>query len=167
VARALNAVYVAVVNALAALAGLTFALTAILITVNVVLRAVHERSLFGLFDAIEYALMAATFLAAPWVLARNAHVTVDIALIALPPNARRRVAQAGNLFAAVLAATFFWFALEATLASFARGSTVRTSFVFPEWWALSVMPAAMFLMAIEFVLRYFRGVGPDRMGAGL
>jgi len=167
VARTLDTLYRGILNALAAVAGLVFALTALLITVNVVLRAVYARSLFGLFDGIEYALMAATFLAAPWVLAKNAHVTVDIALIALPPNARRRVAQAGNLFAAVLAAVFFWFALEATMASFARGSMVRTSFVFPEWWALSVMPVAMFLMAIEFVLRYLRGVDPDRMGTGL
>ena len=166
-ARALNAVYVGVLNALAALAALVIALTALLITVNVILRAFSVYSLFGLFDAIEYALMAATFLAAPWVLAKNAHVTVDIGLLALPPAARRRVARAGNLFAALLAVIFFWFALEATLASFARGSMVRTSFVFPEWWALAVMPVAMLLMAIEFVLRYLRGVDPDRMGAGL
>jgi len=167
VARVLSALYSGIVNALAAVAALIIALIAILITLNVALRASSVYSLFGLYDAIEYALMAATFLAAPWVLAKNAHVTVDIGLLALPPDARRRVARAGNLFAALLAAVFFWFALEATLASLARGSMVRTSFVFPEWWALAVMPLAMALMAIEFVLRYFRGADPDRMSAGL
>ena len=68
---------------------LILALTAILIPLNVGLRACCRTSLFGLLDAVEYGLMATTFLAAPWVLSKNAPVAVDIATLALPEGPRR------------------------------------------------------------------------------
>jgi TRAP-type transport system small permease protein len=147
---------------LAAVAGVIFALTAVLITVNVVLRAWFSSAIFGLFDAIEYGLLAATFLAAPWVLARNAHVTVDIALMALSDRQRRRVGRLTNLLGAGLCAVFVHYSLTATLASAARGSMIRTSFVIPEWWVLSILPFAMSLMMVEFLLRAGRGITAER-----
>jgi TRAP-type C4-dicarboxylate transport system permease small subunit len=39
---------------------------------------------------------------------------------------------------------------------------IRTSFVIPEWWVLSVMPFAMALMMIEFLLRFRRAVTAER-----
>jgi tripartite ATP-independent transporter DctM subunit len=39
---------------------------------------------------------------------------------------------------------------------------IRTSFVIPEWWVLSVMPLAMALMMIEFLLRFRRGITAER-----
>jgi TRAP-type transport system small permease protein len=44
---------------------------------------------------------------------------------------------------------------------------IRTSFVIPEWWVLSVMPLAMALMTIEFVLRFWRGITAERHHAEL
>ncbi|MFW6076365.1 MAG: TRAP transporter small permease [Hyphomicrobiales bacterium] len=147
---------------LAALAGVIFGLTAVLITVNVVLRAGFSSAIFGLFDAIEFGLLAATFLAAPWVLARNAHVTVDIALMTLSDRQRRLVGRLTNLLGAALCAVFIYYSLTATLASAARGSMIRTSFAIPEWWVLSVMPFAMTLMMVEFLLRTRRAVTAER-----
>jgi TRAP-type C4-dicarboxylate transport system permease small subunit len=57
---------------------------------------------------------------------------------------------------------FVYYSLTATLASAARGSMIRTSFVIPEWWVLSVMPFAMALMMIEFLLRFRRAVTAER-----
>lgn len=147
---------------LAGLAGVIFGLTAVLITVNVVLRAGFSSSIYGLFEAIEFGLLAATFLAAPWVLARNAHVTVDIGLMVLPERPRRIVARLTNLLGAALCAIFVYYSLTAALASAARGSMIRTSFVIPEWWVLSVIPFAMTLMMVEFLLRTRRGATAER-----
>lgn len=147
---------------LAALAGVIFALTAVLITVNVVLRSWFSSAIFGLFDAIEYGLLAATFLAAPWVLARNAHVTVDIGLMILSERQRRRLGRLTNLLGAGLCAIFVYYSFSAALASAARGSVIRTSFLVPEWWILSVLPLAMSLMMIEFLLRAGRGITAGR-----
>jgi TRAP-type C4-dicarboxylate transport system permease small subunit len=160
--RSLEAAYRGLLAGLAGVAGVIFGLTAVLISVNVVLRAGFTSAIFGLYEAIEFGLLAATFLAAPWVLARNAHVTVDIGLMVLPPRQQRRIGRLTNLLGALLCAIFVYYSLTATLASAARGSMIRTSFVIPEWWVLSVMPVAMALMMIEFLLRFRRAVTAER-----
>jgi TRAP-type C4-dicarboxylate transport system permease small subunit len=158
----LEDLYRGLLAGLAAVAGLIFGLTAVLISINIVLRAGFSSAILGLFEAIEYGLLAATFLAAPWVLARNAHVTVDIGLMALSDRQRRLVGRLTNLLGAGLCATFLYYSLSAALASAARGSMIRTSFVIPEWWVLSVMPVAMALMMVEFLLRSGRSITAER-----
>jgi TRAP-type transport system small permease protein len=164
---ALENLYRGLLVGLAAAAGLIFALTAALIPVNVVLRAGFSSAVFGLYDAIEFGLLAATFLAAPWVLAHNAHVTVDIGLMALSDGQRRLVGRFTNLLGAALCAVFVYYSLSAALASAGRGSMIRTSFVIPEWWVLSVMPLSMGLMMIEFLLRFRRAIIADRQRLGM
>jgi TRAP-type transport system small permease protein len=158
----LEDLYYRLLAALAGLAGVIFGLTAVLITVNVVLRAVFSSAIYGLFEAIEFGLLAATFLAAPWVLARNAHVTVDIGLMVLPKRQRHVVARFTNLLGAALCAVFLYYSLTAAIASAARGSMIRTSFVIPEWWVLGVIPFAMTLMTVEFLLRTKAGATAER-----
>ena len=160
--RKLEAAYRWLLAALAAVAGVIFALTALSITINVVLRAGFSSAIIGLFEAIEFGLLAATFLAAPWVLARNGHVTVDIGLMGLPDRLRRLVGRFTNVLGAVLCAIFVYYSLSATLASAMRGSTIRASFIIPEWWVLSVMPFALALMTIEFLLRSRHAVTAER-----
>jgi TRAP-type C4-dicarboxylate transport system permease small subunit len=160
--RKLEGLYHGLLAGLAGVAGVIFGLTAALISVNVVLRAGFTSAVFGLYEAIEFGLLAATFLAAPWVLARNAHVTVDIGLMVLSPRQQRRIGRLTNLLGALLCAVFVYYSLTATLASAGRGSMIRTSFVIPEWWVLSVMPFAMALMMIEFLLRFRRAVTAER-----
>lgn len=160
--RTLERLYCGLLVALAGLAGVIFGLTAVLITANVVLRAGFSSSIYGLFEAIEFGLLAATFLAAPWVLARNAHVTVDIGLMVLPERPRRIVARVTSLLGAALCAVFVFYSLTAALASAARGSMIRTAFVIPEWWVLSVIPFAMTLMMVEFLLRARAGATAER-----
>ena len=147
--------YLRVLGLMAGIAGAIFAGIAIAIPVNVVLRNLFATGINGVLDGIEYGLLAATFLAAPWVLAHNAHVSVDI-FAAATGRFRPVLDRMVNLFGAALAAIFFYYALEATLISAARGSMVRQTLVFPEWWALSVMPVSMGLMTIEFLRRAIR-----------
>ncbi|MXN63452.1 TRAP transporter small permease subunit [Stappia sp. GBMRC 2046] len=153
--------------ALAALAGAIFASIAILIPVNVVLRNAFGTSIYGLLDAIEYGLLAATFLAAPWVLANNAHVTVDLLTGSLRPGARRIADIAVNLLGAAVSAVFLWYALEALDLSFTRGSMIRTAFVIPEWWTLTVAPLSMALIFIEFLRKLARPASAERAATGL
>lgn len=165
--RTLEAFYRGLLAALAGVAGLVLAATAALIPVNIVLRTWFSSGLFGIFEAIEYGLVAATFLAAPWVLAHNGHVTVDIGLMALSERQRRWIGRLTSLLGAVLCAVFLYYSLTATLMSAARGSTIRTTFIVQEWWVLSVMPVSMALMTVEFLRRLVRPVPVERHGAGL
>jgi len=154
-------------TALAWGAAAIFAATALLIPVNVVLRNGFGTAIYGLLDLIEYGLLGATFLAAPWVLAKNAHVSVDLVTTALGPRMRRVFAITANLIGAAVTAVFLWYALQAVDTSMSRGSMVRTSFTFPEWWVLSVVPASMALILIEFLRKLLRPEHVDRRLTGL
>ncbi len=159
--------YLKLVDVLALASGVILALTAALIPVNLVLKAAFSTSIFGLLDAIEYGLMSATFLAAPWVLRQNAHVVVDIFTMALPPGARGVLARAVNLLGAALCAVLAWYAIRAALVSFERGSMIRTAFNVPEWLTLVPPAVAGILLAVEFLRRARAGAAEQRSATGL
>lgn len=152
----LNAAFDRLLQGCAALAAAVFGLTAVAISVNVVLRNMAGTTIFGLLDAVEYGLLAATFLAAPWVLWKNAHVTVDLLTAALPPRIARSLARIVAAGGCALSSVFLVYAVEAALTSASRGSMIRTAFVVPEWWALSAAPAGFALIAIEFLRQTLR-----------
>lgn len=156
--RRLEAAFLGLLLACAWVAAAILAAIALLIPANVVLRAAGG-GIYGLLDAIEYGLLAATFLAAPWVLSLNAHVSVDLLVDALTGAPRRTVERLANVLGAVVAGTFLWFALEAVFQSAARGAMIRTAFTIPEWWILAIPPAGMALVVLEFVRKLVRGRG--------
>ncbi|MGI9464428.1 MAG: TRAP transporter small permease subunit, partial [Aestuariivirgaceae bacterium] len=59
------------------LAGFALAALALLITTDVVIRNLGIGNFPWLLEVSEYVLFISTFLAAPWVLRENAHVSVD------------------------------------------------------------------------------------------
>lgn len=154
--RRFDEVFDVLLNTLASLAAIIFALIAILIPVNVALRNAFDSSIYGLLDAIEYGLLAATFLAAPWVLSLNAHVSVDLLVEALPKGLRSVIDAIANGVGLLATSVFLWFAIEALAQSVARGSMIRTAFVLPEWWVLSIAPVSAILILIEFLRRLVR-----------
>lgn len=157
-----------VMDALALVAGAIFSLIAIAISVNVVLRAVAAPQIHGLVDLIEAGMVAATFLGAPWVLSKNAHVTVDILKPLLPPARREVLVRAVCVLGAVLSAILFWSALQAVLISFGRGSMVRGILVYPEWWPLMAPTVSGALLALEFARRAIVGVDTtERQASGI
>jgi len=147
--------YLRVLTVMAGLAAAIFAAIAILIPVNVFLRNAFASGIHGLLDGIEYGLLAATFLAAPWVLAKDAHVSVDI-FANMTGRLRPHLDRMVNLLGALLALLFLVYSLDATLTSAARGSMVRKTLVFPEWWALAIMPFSTAFMLVEFLRRAIR-----------
>ncbi|MBY6058951.1 TRAP transporter small permease [Leisingera daeponensis] len=152
---------------LAVLSAAILAAITLVIPLNVLLRNLGLPVIYGALDAIEYGLMAAAFLGAPWVLRQNAHVQVDLITHGLPPRARRKVVLAACLLGAATCAVLGWAGLQALMQSFARGSMVRTAFTFPEWWTLTVLPLSMALCTLEFLRKIFRPAAEDAPLSGL
>jgi TRAP-type C4-dicarboxylate transport system permease small subunit len=152
---------------LAVAAAVIFAAIALAIPVNVVMRNMTGGAIRGLFEVIEFGLLAATFLAAPWVFSRNGHVSVDLVVSVLPRAGRRIADTLANLIGMTISAIFFWYSGEAMLASYSRGSMVRATFIYPEWWTLAIIPVAMALIVIEFLRRLLRPAGGKRILTGL
>lgn len=138
-------------TAFALLAGVIAVAIVAAICLNVALRNIFDETIYGLFDAIEYGLLAMTFLAAPWVLSKNAHVTVDLISRGLPPRPGRMLARITNGIGCVVALFFLIYAYQAMALSMSRGSMIRTAFTIPEWWTLSVAPLSFALITLEFL----------------
>lgn len=152
---------------LACLAAAIFAAIALAIPLNVVLRNWFGTSIRGLLDVIEFGILAATFLAAPWVLSKNGHVSVDLVVSALPHRGRRLVDLLANLIGLAVSSVFFWYAVQAMLTSYQRGAMVRATFIYPEWWVLAIIPASMALIVVEFLRRLVHPTEAARSLSGL
>jgi TRAP-type C4-dicarboxylate transport system permease small subunit len=145
--------YRGLLHACAVLAALLLGVTAVLITGDVVARNVGLGSLPWILEVSEYVLPLATFLVAPWLLARNEHVRLDVLLTALPPRSTRALARAGDLLGLAVCAVFVVYGVRAIASSAQQGSLVIKTIVFPEWWLYAPVPACFALLAIEFVRR--------------
>jgi TRAP-type C4-dicarboxylate transport system permease small subunit len=145
--------YRGLLHACAVLAALLLGVTAALITGDVVARNVGLGSLPWILEVSEYVLPLATFLVAPWLLARNEHVRLDVLLTALPPRFARALARAGDLLGLAVCAVFVVYGARAIASSAQQGSLVIKSVVFPEWWLYAPVPACFALLAIGFVRR--------------
>lgn len=135
----------------AGIAGAILAAIVAGIALNVVLRNLFGQPIFGLLDLVEYGLLVATLLGAPWVLNQSAHVVVDLVTSALPDGPARLAARAVASLGLAVSLVMVWYGAQAMLTSFARGSVIRTAFDVPEWWVLSVLPLAFTLISAEFL----------------
>ena len=151
-----NPMFDRVLNACAAVAALILAAIVIGIALNVVLRNAFGAPIYGLLDMVEYGLLLVTFLGAPWVLSQSAHVVVDLVTGALPPAQARLLARLMAIVGLLASLVMIWYAFEAAQTSYQRGSMIRTAFIIPEWWVLSVMPFAFCLIAAEFARQIIR-----------
>ena len=151
----------------AGLAGTILAAIVAGIALNVLMRNAFGTPIFGLLDLVEYGLLLVTLLGAPWVLSQSAHVVVDLLTGALPERTALRTARAVAMIGATVSAIMVWYGAQATITSYSRGSVIRTAFDVPEWWVLSVLPAAFVLIAAEFLRQVVRPRMPNDDRAGL
>ena len=146
---------------LALLAGAAFAVVALLVTLNVVLRNLGVTNFPWLLEVSEYVLYVGTFLAAPWVLRLGAHVRVDLLLGLLPGAAARAVDILADLCGLVFCLVLARHGWNVTADAFSRGDMMFKELVIPEWPLLSVIPFSGVLLAIEFARRIIRRGAPE------
>ena len=149
--------YRGLLHACAVVAALLLGATALLVTGDVIARNVGLGTLPWILEFSEYVLPLATFLVAPWLLARNEHVRLDVLLTALPPRLARGLARAGDLLGLAVCAVFVVYGARAIASSAQQGSLVIKTIVFPEWWLYAPVPACFALLAVEFARRLAGG----------
>lgn len=159
--KALARAHRVLVTGLGYAAGLALAALALAITADVVLRNLGLANMTWLLEVSEYLLFIATFLAAPWVLRENAHVSVDLLLGGLKPDLRRALDVIANLLGLAICAILTWYALRVTRDGIERGDMIFKELVVPEWPFLAVVAATGVLLVAEFALRLVRRPVPD------
>lgn len=161
-APAASTAYGRFLDATGVAAGAVFAAMALATTFDVLRRSAGGGTVRGLVELVEYALFAATFLAAPWLLRHDGHVRVDFAVRALPGRAAAAVRLAADAVGLAVSLTLLVYAARVAYRSWASGGIVLKTLVFAEWWLYAVIVVSAFLLVLEFARRL---VGRGRIDA--
>ncbi len=134
-------------------AGLMIGALALMVSADVVLRNVGAGGLPWAVEVAEYILYIATFLGAPWVLAKNGHVRVDVFISHVPVAAARWVDILVNLVGVLVSLVLLYFGAVAAVDAYLIGALIFKELIVAEWWLLAVMPFSAVLLTIEFCQR--------------
>lgn len=146
--------------------GIAIGLMAVTVSADVLLRNLGVPSMPWLLEVVEYALFIVTFMVAPWVLNKGAHVRVDVLVVNLPEGAARLMNFFADLIGLVATAVLCWYGWRVTEAAFMRGELIFKELVVPEWWLLMFIPLGSLLLVIEFARRLASASArPDQGGA--
>ena len=145
--------YRAVIHAFASAAALILGAVAVLVTLDVVMRNIGLGTIAWVVEVSEYSLPLATFLVAPWLLHRNEHVRLDVALVLLPPRLARAMQRCADAVGIFICAVFVWYGVKLVFDSARLGSMVVKTLTIPEWWQYAPVPVCFFLLAVEFLRR--------------
>lgn len=139
------------IDALALVAAALLCALVAVIAVDVVARYLRWFSLAWGLEATEYMLYAITFLGAPWVLRSRGHIAIELVLERLPERGRRRAQRAADCLGAAACAALFFFSCRVLWRSYAAGTLVVKSFVFPEWWVYAGMPPIFLILLLVYL----------------
>lgn len=134
-------------------AGLLLCLLVVLTCIDVFARATRLLSLPWSLDVAEYSLYLVAFLGAPWVLREQGHIAIELFVERLGPTAKARVARMADLAGLLVCAVLFFYACRQLARSFASGTLVHETFVYPEWYPYLVPPPVFLILLMLFVRR--------------
>lgn len=142
--------------ALGAVAALLFAFVAFGTTADVLMRNVGLGTITGILEYCEYALFAATFLGAPWVLKQGAHVAVDVFVHGLPPHIARWFELFADLVGVAVCCILLYYAVYEGWRAWVENQRIIKMFIVPSWQIIAVVVFSLALLAVEFARRAFR-----------
>ena len=149
-------IYTGLLGLTGLVAGVTFGLIALFVTIEVFIRNLGIGSMLWLTEVIEYALFVTTFTAAPWILRQAGHVRVDLLLVGLPPSQRRYLEYLVDSIGLIISLLFLRFGIAVCIDTFETNIVIYNQLATPEWWLFVAVPFSSGLLAVEFVLRMRR-----------
>ncbi len=138
------------------IAGVMIGALALMVSADVVIRNLGAGGLPWALEVAEYILYVSTFLGAPWVLARNAHVRVDVFVSQVPASAAHWADVAVDLVGLLVSLVLLYFGATAAIDAHRIGALIFKELIVPEWWLLTVIPFSAALLTVEFCLRLSR-----------
>lgn len=141
---------------MAVIAGLLLMFMMFSICYEVVLRYFLFSPLTWVTEISEYILLYATFLGAPWVLKKDAHVKVDIILSRLGFKAQKIVNLATSLISTAVCLVLVWFGTQMSLDLYQRGIPVIKSLSVPKFLLVGIIPFGGLFLAIQFIRRIYQ-----------
>ncbi|TAK84107.1 MAG: TRAP transporter small permease [Betaproteobacteria bacterium] len=131
-------------------AGAAIVVIAVVILAQIVLR-MFDINFAGGVEIATYAMIVATFVALPYTLMTGGHIRVMVGIESLPRPAQRLAQVACYLVALAFVAIFFYYFLEMTRDSFARGARSQGLLAAPIWVPQSIVTAGILLFGVALV----------------
>lgn len=140
------------VDLMAYLAAILIIFSMITVTANVFMRYMLGKPLGWVYEINGYALLYITFLAAAWVMRKDAHVKVDIVMNWLPPKAKNVLIIINSLIGIVVMLIITVQGTIMTWDFWQRGVYNPTILMFPKALLIAIIPIGCFFLA--FVLTH-------------
>jgi len=117
----------------------------------VFVRAVLGQSAIWQTEFVTFAIVAATFLGAPYILLTRGHVAVDVLPLMLGHGARRWLFLGGYLVALAFCALFFWASVPWWYDAFATGQTTSSIWRARVWIPYLSVPVGLGLLCLQML----------------
>ena len=159
---AIGGLFDRLVRALAVAAGLVLVAATIVVLTEIVSRYFFHRPILGAIEFTEYCLLWATFLAVPWLQARNGNVRVDFILQMLARDTRLVVLAGASLLSSLVCAVIAYYGAAVVLSHLEMGYRLPTPLHPPSAPIMAVIPVGSALLAIQFLRQMFQHLGELR-----
>jgi TRAP-type C4-dicarboxylate transport system permease small subunit len=125
----------------------------LVVTLEVLGRNLLNRTIPGVDELSEYALYIMCLLPTPWLVHQGQHIRIDIVVNSLPKRLGNIIELALDCVAGLVCLVFTFVSLQVIHNSYAQGSKVFKTYIFPEWWVYAPLPLIFTLLAICFAIR--------------
>lgn len=149
-----GAIFDCTVNSLAVMGGVVYVFLMLALGYGVVMRYFVGSPSLWLKEIAEYCLLYITLLSAPWLLRKEGHVKIDIAVEWLPSMAQKTIDIVTSLVCAALSLAIAFYGARVTYNHFRRGLYQPQSVLeIPYAYIMVIIPIAGFLLFIQFIRR--------------
>ena len=157
---ALSRIYDFLIKAMAVAAALLMVAVMVTICLDVLIRNLDRQPSSHFFTFSEYALLLIPCLGAPWMVREKGHVYVEVLLMTLSKNSRRRLIRVISLLCVAICLTMAWYGFEVTMLDWVQNNKDVRSFDAPRWAIVMWIPISFLFMGLEFARFVWRGESP-------
>ena len=152
--------YVSIVEALSRLCGvasmLLIAASTLVVSQMVFMRYVLGASTAWQTEFVVYAMIASTFIGAPYVLMLKGHVSVDLLPNLLGGTAKRLLDVLAALLSLAFCGLLAWSGWHYFYEALSKGWTTDTVWALPLWIPLLPLPLGIIILCLQYVAEIYK-----------
>ncbi len=152
--------FVSIIEALSRLCGLAsmllIAASTIVVSQMVFMRYFLGASTVWQTEFVVYAMIASTFIGAPYVLLLKGHVSVDLLPMMLGGNGKRILDVLAAVLSLMFCALLAWSGFNHFHEALSKGWTTDTVWALPLWIALLPLPLGVAILCLQYIAEIYK-----------
>jgi len=130
-------------------------------SISVISRYFFGYSMSWSIEISEYSLLYITFLAVPWILARNEHVTFDVIIDVSSKKVKRILNLVSYILGAGVCLLLAVFGAKVTIDNYINEVIIYNTIFMPKFILILVIPVGGALMFLEFIKKFLNELFPQ------